>query len=92
MYPSPQGILNLIGRLRRELSLAVLFVTHDLAAARIVADRMAVMHSGEIVEAGPSDQIVNEPAHPYTQALVAAVPEGRAASLAANSPTGGLLK
>jgi peptide/nickel transport system ATP-binding protein len=71
------SILNLIGRLRRELSMAVLFVTHDLAAARVVADRMAVMHDGTIVEAGSSDRIVTQPGHPYTQALVAAVPQGR---------------
>jgi peptide/nickel transport system ATP-binding protein len=68
-------VLNLIGRLRRELGLSVLFVTHDLAAARIVADRIAVMYLGEIVEIGPADEVAASPAHPYTKALVAAVPD-----------------
>jgi peptide/nickel transport system ATP-binding protein len=53
----------------------VLFVTHDLAAARIVADRIAVMYLGEIVEIGPADEVAASPAHPYTKALVAAVPD-----------------
>jgi peptide/nickel transport system ATP-binding protein len=68
-------VLNLLGRLRRQLHLSVIFVTHDLAAARIVADRIAVMYLGEIVEIGPAEQIVAEPWHPYTKALIAAVPE-----------------
>jgi peptide/nickel transport system ATP-binding protein len=68
-------VLNLIGELRRELSVAVIFVTHDLAAARVVADRIAVMYLGRIVELGPSDEICGAPAHPYTKALLAAVPD-----------------
>ncbi len=68
-------VLNLIGQLRRDLGMAVIFVTHDLAAARVVADRIAVMYLGRIVELGPSDQICSSPAHPYTQALLAAVPD-----------------
>ncbi len=68
-------VLNLIGQLRRDLGMAVLFVTHDLAAARVVADRIAVMYLGRIVELGPSDEICASPAHPYTQALLAAVPD-----------------
>jgi peptide/nickel transport system ATP-binding protein len=67
-------VLNLIGRLRRELGMAVLFVTHDLAAARVVADRIAVMYLGSIVESGPSEEVARNPAHPYTQALLGAVP------------------
>jgi peptide/nickel transport system ATP-binding protein len=67
-------VLNLIGRLRRELSMAVLFVTHDLAAARIVADRIAVMYLGRIVESGSADELCERPAHPYTKALLSAVP------------------
>jgi peptide/nickel transport system ATP-binding protein len=69
------GVLNQIGELRRELGMTVLFVTHDLAAARVVADRIAVMYLGRIVEIGPADLVVSEPAHPYTRALVASVPE-----------------
>jgi peptide/nickel transport system ATP-binding protein len=67
--------LNLIGRLRRELGMAVLFVTHDLAAARLVADRIAVMYLGRIVECGPADELIARPRHPYTRALLRAVPE-----------------
>jgi peptide/nickel transport system ATP-binding protein len=68
-------VLNLIGQLRRDLGVAVIFVTHDLAAARVVADRIAVMYLGRIVECGASDEICSAPAHPYTQALLAAVPD-----------------
>ena len=67
-------VLNLLGRLRRELGMAVLFVTHDLAAARIVADRIAVMYLGRIVEIGSATQVTARPVHPYTRALLAAVP------------------
>jgi peptide/nickel transport system ATP-binding protein len=67
-------ILNLLGRLRRELGMSMLFVTHDLAAARVVADRIAVMYLGEIVEEGPAEQLASDPVHPYTQALLTAVP------------------
>lgn len=66
--------LNLLGRLRRELGMALLFVTHDLAAARMVADRVAVMYLGRIVEIGPVDQVTTDPQHPYTKALLGAVP------------------
>jgi peptide/nickel transport system ATP-binding protein len=69
------GVLNLISRLRRELGMAVLFVTHDLSVARVVADRIAVMYLGRIVELGAAAQIVAQPRHPYTKALVSAVPE-----------------
>jgi peptide/nickel transport system ATP-binding protein len=68
-------VLNLLGELRRKLELSMIFVTHDLAAARIVADRVAVMYLGKIVELGPVDQVVENPGHPYTRALLAAVPE-----------------
>jgi peptide/nickel transport system ATP-binding protein len=68
------GILNLIGVLRRRLGLALLFVTHDLAAARFVADRMVVMAQGRLVEQGPVEQIMAHPAHPATRQLLAAMP------------------
>ncbi|MDQ1485725.1 MAG: peptide/nickel transport system ATP-binding protein ddpF, partial [Actinomycetota bacterium] len=68
------SVINLVGRLRRELNMAVMFVTHDLSVARIVADRIAVMYLGQIVEIGTADGIVNRPRHPYTKALVAALP------------------
>ena len=66
--------LNLIGRLRRELGMSVLFVTHDLSAARVVADRIAVMYLGRIVEFGPADEMCSAPVHPYTRSLLASVP------------------
>ncbi|MCU1677409.1 MAG: oligopeptide/dipeptide transporter, ATPase subunit, partial [Frankiales bacterium] len=69
-------VLNLLGRLRRELDMAMLFVTHDLSAARLVADRIAVMYLGRIVELGPAEDIVSAPAHPYTAALLSSVPGG----------------
>jgi len=68
-------VLNLLGRLRRELGFAMVFVTHDLAAARLVADRVVVMTEGRIVEDGPTDDVVERPAHQYTRTLLAAVPE-----------------
>jgi peptide/nickel transport system ATP-binding protein len=70
-------VLNLLGRLRRELSLSMVFVTHDLAAARIVADRVVVMRQGEVVDQGTADDMIARPSHAYTRALVDAVP-GRA--------------
>jgi ABC-type glutathione transport system ATPase component len=70
-------VLNLLGRLRRELSLSMVFVTHDLAAARIVADRIVVMRQGEVVEESTADDVIARSSHAYTRALVDAVP-GRA--------------
>jgi peptide/nickel transport system ATP-binding protein len=67
-------VLNLIGRLRRELGMSVLFVTHDLAAARVVADRIAVMHEGQVVEVGATDDVCERPRHAYTRTLLAAIP------------------
>jgi peptide/nickel transport system ATP-binding protein len=67
-------VLNLLGRIRRQLGMAMLFVTHDLGAARVVADRVAVMYLGRIVEIGPAEEIVAAPRHPYTKALLGAVP------------------
>ena len=67
-------VLNLLGRIRRELGMAMLFVTHDLGAARVIADRIAVMYLGRIVECGPADQVTTNPQHPYTRSLLASVP------------------
>ncbi|MCW2916792.1 MAG: peptide transporter ATP-binding protein [Actinomycetia bacterium] len=69
------GVINLIARLRQDLRMAVVFVTHDLSVARIVADRIAVMYLGRIVEQGPAEDVVGRPRHPYTKALVAAIPD-----------------
>lgn len=67
-------VLNLLGHLRRELGIAILFVTHDLAAARLVADRIAVMYLGRLVEVGDAEAVSRHPLHPYTKSLLAAVP------------------
>ncbi|NUR74218.1 MAG: ABC transporter ATP-binding protein [Hamadaea sp.] len=68
-------ILHLIDELKREEDLAVLYVTHDLATARYFATSIMVMYRGQIVESGPSDDVILRPAHPYTQLLAAAAPD-----------------
>jgi oligopeptide/dipeptide ABC transporter ATP-binding protein len=67
-------ILDLLDRLRRELHLALLFITHDLGVVANVADRVAVMYAGRIVEEGPVQKVLRSPRHPYTQGLLAASP------------------
>jgi peptide/nickel transport system ATP-binding protein len=69
------GILNLLGQLRDEEGLAILYVTHDIASARYFADTMTVMYAGQMVESGPSRIVADEPAHPYTQLLLRAAPD-----------------
>jgi peptide/nickel transport system ATP-binding protein len=69
------GILNLMLKLKEERDLAFLYVTHDIASARYVADEMLVMYAGQIVEQGPTDAVLHDPLHPYTQLLVSAVPD-----------------
>lgn len=73
------AMLNLINRLRRQLRFAVLLVTHDIAAARLVADRIAVLHEGRIVETGEADAIIERPTSPYTRELIDAVRQREAA-------------
>ena len=67
-------ILALIDELKTTRNTAVLFITHDFGVVADIADRIAVMRDGEIVETGPRDQILSRPSHPYTQSLIAAVP------------------
>ena len=69
------GILNLMIKLKEQRDLAFLYVTHDLASARYVADEIMVMYAGQIVEQGPVEQVLGEPLHPYTRLLLAAVPD-----------------
>jgi peptide/nickel transport system ATP-binding protein len=68
------GILNLMTKLKEERNLAFLYVTHDLASARYVADSMLVMYAGQIVEQGPTEEVLQDPLHPYTRLLLSAVP------------------
>jgi peptide/nickel transport system ATP-binding protein len=67
-------VLDLLDELQRELSLSLLFISHDLGVIQHVSDEVAVMHDGRIVETGTADQVFTAPAHPYTRALLAAVP------------------
>jgi peptide/nickel transport system ATP-binding protein len=67
-------ILDLLDRLRRELKLGLLFITHDLGVVAQVADRVAVMYAGRVVEEGPVREVLQSPRHPYTQGLLAASP------------------
>ncbi len=68
------GVINLLLQLRAELSLSYLFVAHDLSVVRVIADRVAVMYLGRIVEIGGVDAVYERPSHPYTQALLSAIP------------------
>ncbi|WP_335936996.1 ABC transporter ATP-binding protein [Streptomyces sp. PTD5-9] len=68
------GVINLLARLGRELGLAYLVVAHDLAVVRYVSDRIAVMYLGHIVETGETEALFSDPKHPYTRALLSAIP------------------
>jgi peptide/nickel transport system ATP-binding protein len=68
------GILNLMADLKRDRNIAFLYITHDIASARYVADEVLVMYAGQIVEQGPTDEVLQNPQHPYTQLLLSAVP------------------
>jgi peptide/nickel transport system ATP-binding protein len=68
------GVINLLMELRNELSLSYLFVAHDLSVVRVIANRVAVMYLGRIVEIGDVDSVYDRPSHPYTQALLSAIP------------------
>jgi oligopeptide/dipeptide ABC transporter ATP-binding protein len=67
-------VMNLLNRLQRELGLTYLFIAHDLAAVQHVSRRVAVMYLGRVVEEGPAAQVYGDPQHPYTRALLSAVP------------------
>ena len=73
-------IINLLQALQRELGLTLVIIAHDLAVVRHIADRVLVMYLGKVVELAPTRQLFSAPRHPYTQALIAAVPRSRSAT------------
>jgi peptide/nickel transport system ATP-binding protein len=72
------GLLNLMTQLRDEQGVSILYITHDIASARYVADRLIVMYAGQIAEQGPVEEVLANPKHPYTQLLLSAVPDPKA--------------
>jgi peptide/nickel transport system ATP-binding protein len=72
------GLLNVMADLRETEGVSFLYITHDIASARYVSDRVMVMYGGHIVESGPVDAVLHDPKHPYTQLLLSAVPDPRA--------------
>ncbi|HEY6151187.1 MAG TPA: ABC transporter ATP-binding protein [Gaiellaceae bacterium] len=72
------GLLNLMSELREREGVSFLYITHDVASARYIADRVLVMYGGHLVEEGPVEDVIQRPKHPYTQLLLSAVPDPRA--------------
>jgi peptide/nickel transport system ATP-binding protein len=72
------GLLNLMKQLRDEQGVSILYITHDIASARYVADRLIVIYAGQIAETGPVEEVLASPRHPYTQLLLSAVPDPKA--------------
>jgi len=68
------SVLNLMKRLATDLSLAVVYISHDLSLIQYMCQRTAIMYLGRVVEMGPTQAVISSPLHPYTQALIAAVP------------------
>ena len=72
------GLLNVMAKMREDEGVSFLYITHDIASARYVADRLMVMYAGHVVESGPTEDVLAGPRHPYTQLLLSAVPDPRA--------------
>jgi oligopeptide/dipeptide ABC transporter ATP-binding protein len=72
------GLLNVMAKLRDEEGVSILYITHDLASARYVTDRLIIMYAGHIAETGPAEDVLTRPRHPYTELLLAAAPDPRA--------------
>lgn len=81
------GLLNLMTRLADD-GLGFLYITHDIASARYVADRVVVMYAARVVESGPTDEVLHHPVHPYTRLLLSAVPDPRARTQVSASDVG----
>jgi oligopeptide/dipeptide ABC transporter ATP-binding protein len=82
------GVLNMMAGLRDREGVSLLYITHDLASARYVADRIVVMYAGHQVESGPTDTVLSEPKHPYTQLLLSAVADPREKDAELSADTG----
>jgi peptide/nickel transport system ATP-binding protein len=82
------GLLNLMGDLRDREGVSILYVTHDIASAWYLADTVAVMYAGRVVEQGPAERVLRAPQHPYTQLLLSAVPDPRVALAPADEEVG----
>ena len=83
------GLLNVMAKLRAEEHVSFLYITHDIASARYVADRILIMYAGHVVESGPAEEVLANPKHPYTRLLLSAVPDPRAPlSVAAETDKG----
>jgi oligopeptide/dipeptide ABC transporter ATP-binding protein len=82
------GLLNLMTQLRDTQGVSILYITHDIASARYVADRLIVMYAGQIAESGPVEDVLASPRHPYTQLLLSAVPDPRAELTLGDADTG----
>jgi len=82
------GVLNMMAHLRDQEGVSLLYITHDIASARYVADRIFVLYAGHLVEAGPSETVLSEPKHPYTQLLLSAVADPREKLESVSADTG----
>jgi peptide/nickel transport system ATP-binding protein len=83
------GILNLIERLKNERGISILYITHDIASARYIADQTNVMYAGRMVEGAESTELIDQPAHPYTKLLLSAVPNPHAGLRTQEAPSRG---
>ena len=82
------GVLNMMSGLRDQEGVSLLYITHDLASARYVADRIIVMYAGHLVETGPTETVLSDPKHPYTQLLLSAVADPRDEDTSVSADTG----
>jgi peptide/nickel transport system ATP-binding protein len=82
------GVLNMMAGLRDQKGVSILYITHDIASARYVADRVVVMYAGHLVESGPTETVLGDPKHPYTQLLLSAVADPREKEAAVSADSG----